>query len=150
MHDAYARLLGYARWREIDSPRGFCLTVIRNLALERLRRAKVVDIDRIASLDTVEIADDAPDAYRQAAGKIGVEQLLHWIDELPPQCARVVRMRKLDGIGPGEIAVSLGISVSTVETHLAKGLARLAERMRATDVKGKVWATSWARRSGHN
>jgi RNA polymerase sigma factor (sigma-70 family) len=146
VHDAYARLLGYAAWREIASPRAFCLTTIRNLALERLRRDSIVGIDRIASLDAIEIEDHAPDAFRQTAGRMELAAMLRAIDDLPPQCGRVVKLRKLEGLGPSEIAVSLGISVSTVETHLAKGLARLTERLRETEAKDTNWPKSWARR----
>lgn len=146
VQDAYARLIAYADWREVANPRAFCLRVIRNLAIERLRSASVVGIDRLASLDTLDVADEAPDALRQTAAKIELERLLGWIDDLPPQSGRVVRMRKLEGRSPREIAVSLGISVSTVETHLAKGVARLAERMRELETKDTRWPTTWVRR----
>jgi len=146
VQDAYARLLTYPAWRDIAHPKAFALQIVRNLALERLRRATVVPIDRIASLDGFDVADEAPDAFREVAGRVDVERLLVLVDNLPPQCARVVRLRKIEGLSPREIAVSLGISVSTVETHLAKGLARLTEQMHDTTVKGAGWPKSWTRR----
>lgn len=143
VQDALARLLSYANWREIANPRAFCLTIVRNLAIEKLRRARVVRLDAMAALD---LADDAPDAFRRTAARIEVERLLAWIDELPPQCARVIRMRKIEGLPPRDIAVCLGITVSTVETHLAKGLARLTVRMRDHETEGANWPTNEAKR----
>lgn len=145
VQDAFARLLSYAHWREIANPRAFCLTIVRNLAIEKLRRARVVRLDAMAAVD---VGDDTPDAFRQTAARIELERLLAWIDELPPQCARVLRLRKIDGHAPRDIAVLLGITVSTVETHLAKGLARLTLRMREHEAKGGDWPTVWAKRTG--
>ena len=147
VQEAYGRLLGYANWREIIDPRAFCLRVIRNLALERLRKADVVNIDRIASLDALDVADEAPNSFRHASARLEVDRLIALIDALPPQCGRVVRLRKLEGQTPSEIAVHLGLSVSTVETHLAKGLARLTEGMREIETKGTTWPKIRARRT---
>lgn len=130
VQDAYARVLAVADYRSIHNPRAFVLTIVQNLAIERLRRAQVVSIDHLASIDALVLADPAPDAFSVAAGKADLDHLLHLIDALPPQCARVVRLRKIDGLAPGAIAERLSISVSTVEKHLAKGLSLLTTAMR--------------------
>jgi RNA polymerase sigma-70 factor (ECF subfamily) len=51
------------------------------------------------------------------------------METLPPQPRAVVKMRRIEGLLPGDIAVRMGLSVSTVEKHLAKGLAMLAYAM---------------------
>lgn len=130
VQDAYARVLAIADYRSIQNPRAFVLTIVQNLAIERLRRAPVVSIDHLATLDTLALTDPAPDAFCVAAGKADLDRLLRLIDTLPPQCARVVRLRKIDGLSPGAIAEMLSISVSTVEKHLAKGLSLLTAAMR--------------------
>ncbi|MFX7922747.1 sigma factor, partial [Acinetobacter baumannii] len=73
VQDAYARLIGYDRWREVENPRAMCLRTVRNLALDRLRSADVVHIDRIADIETLDIADDRPDAFRVSAGRTEVD-----------------------------------------------------------------------------
>jgi RNA polymerase sigma factor (sigma-70 family) len=143
VQDAYARLITYERWREVENPRAMCLRTVRNLALDRLRSADVVHIDRIVDIESLHIADDRPDAFRESAGRLEAERLMALIDRLPAQCGRVVRMRKIEGRSPREIAVSLGLSVSTVEKHLAKGLELvilgLRERPAAEVVKSREW-----------
>lgn len=146
VQDAYARLVSYDRWREVENPRAMCLRTVRNLALDRLRSADVVHIDRNADIESLDIADDRPDAFRVSAGRTEVERLMALIDALPAQCGRVVRMRKIEGRNPREIAVSLGISVSTVEKHLAKGLELIVAELREQPTAQMVKPSEWIRR----
>lgn len=135
VQEAYAKLLCAPDWRAIGNPVGFTLRVVHNLALDRLRRARIVRIDQIAAADLMEIRDDVPDALDILSGKTELAALVAAVDRLPSQCRKVVRMRKFDGLAPQAIADSLGLSVSTVEKHLAKGLAILVAG-RTTDLAG--------------
>lgn len=134
VQEAYARVLKMPDYRSIVTPRAFVLAIVHNLALERLRRASVVRIDLLASLEVLEVADPAPDAFAIAAGRSEMQRLLHLIDSLPPQCARVMRMRKIQGMSPAAIAEALSLSVSTVEKHIAKGLALVTKARRDGEV----------------
>lgn len=134
VQEAYARVLKTPDYRAIVAPRGFVLTIVRNLALERLRRARVVRIE-LASLEMLDVADSAPDAFAIAAGRFELQRLLDLIDGLPPQCGRVVHMRKVQGMSPAAIAEALSISVSTVEKHLAKGLALVTKARRDSEAR---------------
>lgn len=135
VQDAYARVLKTPDHRAIVTPRGFVMTIVHNLALERLRRANVVRIDLLASLDMLEVADPAPDAFAIASGRSELQSLLDLIDALPPQCSRVLHMRKVQGIPPAQIAETLSLSVSTVEKHIAKGLALITEARRESEAQ---------------
>jgi len=112
VQEAYARVLKTPDYRAIVSSRGFVLTIVHNLALERLRRANVVRIELLASLDMLDVADPAPDAFAMMAGRSDMQRLLHLIDGLPPQCARVLHMHKIQGMSPIVVADALSISVS--------------------------------------
>ncbi|WP_443025705.1 RNA polymerase sigma factor [Sphingomonas sp. PB2P12] len=137
VQDAYARILKTPDYRAIVTPRGFVLTIVHNLALERLRRANVVRIDAFASLDLLGVADPAPDAFAIASGRSELQRLLDLIDALPAQCSRVLHMRKVQGMPPGDIAEALCISLSTVEKHIAKGLALITKARRASEAQGE-------------
>ncbi|MGF7154923.1 RNA polymerase sigma factor [Novosphingobium gossypii] len=135
VQEAYARVLNTPDCRNILQPRAFMLTVIRNLALERLRRAKVVRIELLASMDVLDIVDPSPDAFAVASGRSELQRLLRSIEALPPQCARVMHMRKVQGMSPAAIAQALSISVSTVEKHIAKGLALVTKAHRDSETQ---------------
>ncbi|MFK4874569.1 RNA polymerase sigma factor [Novosphingobium sp. ZW T3_23] len=135
VQEAYARVLNTRDYRTIMAPRAFVLTTIRNLALERLRRANVVRIELVASLEALDPVDPSPDAFAVASGRSELQRLLRLIDGLPPQCARVMHMRKVQGMPPAAIAQALSISVSTVEKHIAKGLALVTKARRDSDIQ---------------
>lgn len=148
VQEAYAKLLASSNWRSINSPVAFTLQIVRNLALDRLRRSSVVRIQQVTALDPIDVEDDAPDAYSIVAARRELARVLELVDELPPQCRTVVRMRKFDGLSPQVIADSLGLSVSTVEKHLAKGVATIASGLTgglaASDEKDRP--RPWTRR----
>lgn len=148
VQDAYARLLSLPNWQEIASPVAFTNQIIRNLAYDRLRRASLVRIENVAALDLAAIADPAPDPYRAASASSELARIVALVDALPPQGRKVVRLRKFEGRSPREIAETLGLSVSTVEKHLAKGLAAitrgLAEGLATPEERDRLGA--WEQR----
>jgi len=62
-----------------------------------------------------------------------IRLLARAIAALPPQCAKVFILRKMQGLSQKEIAARLNISVRTVENHVALGLSRCRAYMRAHD-----------------
>ena len=123
VQEAYARAINASHHREIVNPRSFVLTIIRNLAHERHRRATVVRFEHLADMEAMEIADSAPDQFAVLSGNMELARLIALMEQLPPQARAVVKMRRIEGLLPGDIAVRMGLSVSTVETQLATGLA---------------------------
>ncbi len=148
VQEAYAKVLGVQDWRRLEAPERFVLTVIRNLAFERFRRAKIVSIRQIGVLEMDALSDPAPDAHAVASAREELLRVLDAVDRLPEQCRRVVTLRKMDGLSPGQIAVRLGLSISTVEKHLAKGLMLLTKSLAASEGrKIESKARSWRKRA---
>lgn len=122
VQEAYARIITLSGWQALLSPKAYMLLVVRNIAIDRLRRAQAVPFDRASDAAMLALFDDTPDAFEQLAARRELTRVTATIAALPPQCRRVVEMRRLEDRSPGEIAESLGISVSTVEKHLTKGV----------------------------
>ncbi|MBQ1542530.1 RNA polymerase subunit sigma-24 [Caulobacter sp. CCUG 60055] len=142
VQEAYARVFGLEDWRRLDAPDRFVLRVIRNLALERFRRAKVVPMRRLEDVEMNALPDVQPDAYAVTSAREDLSRVAEALARLPDQCRKVVILRKLEGLSPREIAVRLNLSVSTVEKHLAKGLRLLTQTL-ADDAGTKVRSGSW-------
>lgn len=134
VQEAYLKLLQMDNWAAIRDPRSYTVTVIRNLVLQRVRREQVVAIADIPAPSLAEVRDDAPDVFETVAAREALVDLLADVARLPPVCQRVIRMRKFEERTPREIALALGISVSTVETHLARGMQQLVAWRRASQV----------------
>lgn len=129
VQDVFAKMIALPNWREIDCPGAFAKRSIRNLALDAARRSAVVKFGVATDAEIGAIVDERPDAETVAIGRDELRRLQLIIEELPDQVRRVFTLRKIYGLLPGQIAVTLGISVSTVEKHLSKGLRICSEKL---------------------
>lgn len=131
VQEAYARVVSLSNWGDLANPKAYVMLVIRNIAIDRLRQARILPFDRGIDAAIREVRDEWPDPLAQAAARQELERARATIAELPPQCRRVVEMRKIEDCSPREIADRLGISVSTVEKHLVKGLRIVMQALAA-------------------
>ncbi|WP_369062070.1 RNA polymerase sigma factor [Caulobacter sp. 73W] len=127
VQEAYARVLGMEAWRGLTAPRAYVLTVVRNLAVERLRRSRVVDIRHVAAFDAFDLADPDPDPQEQTLMRDRLRAVLRALETLPAKYRDILVMRRFQEMPPRGIADRLGISLSTLEKRLARGLELLAE-----------------------
>ena len=117
-------------WRFIEEPRAYVLTMIRNLGVQRVRRARVVSMERLAEVDGArEVSSDTPDPFDEASGRQRLRLALSALRDLPPRCREVVELRRLHDLSSREIARRLGLSLSTVEKRLARGMTLMAQAM---------------------
>lgn len=129
VHDAYAKVLIGETWKSISHPKAYVLRIIYNLGLNLIRDARVVPMQQLAARETLLHADSTPDAFQTVAGRQAFDRLLDALEALPSQCRRVVVLRRIHEMAPRDIAQEMGLSLSTVEKHLAKGLALLADML---------------------
>lgn len=106
----------------IESPKAFLFRIAKNTALRELTKKSnqitgyIEDIEPPGVLFDEALIED----YVAAHEKIGV--FCEAAASLPQQCRRVFLLRKVYGFSHREISERLGISTSTVEKHLAKGM----------------------------
>jgi len=81
----------------------------------------------------------------EVAGQERFEQFCKAASQLPEQCRKVLILRKVYGFSQQEVADRLGISISTVEKHLTKGLVRCTDYLKNQDMKGQGTAAGVAR-----
>jgi len=127
--ETVARALEAERSRKIEQPNAFLFGIARNVIRKRLDKQ---------SRSVIEFVDDFSSREYFAQGATAEETLdarqqklllMEAVATLPPQCQRVFVMKKLYGYTHKEIAVSLGISISTVEKHIAAGFRRCMDEM---------------------
>jgi RNA polymerase sigma factor (sigma-70 family) len=151
VQEAYARVLSLNGWRGLETPHRFVLRVIHNLAVERIRHARVVQIEQAVCLDEVEWPDPAPGPYAIAAARNDLRRVEAALAYLPAKCRQVTILRKIRGLSPNQIADRLGISVSTVEKHLVKGLQLLTKILAEQDGRtAEETQAAWGRSKTKN
>src|ERR1700734_699600 len=131
VQETYARLLGLntSAWAAVRNWHAFLFTTARNVALDRIRRSRVVSLDALAEMGSMDVLDEAPSVDEALNARQELALLFDTIASLPDRCREALTLRKLYGLSQREIAQRLAISESTVEKHVAYGVRLCAERM---------------------
>lgn len=111
----------------IATPRAFLFTTARNLALDRVRRHQIVNIESLAEIESLPVYSDEDGVPETVAKTQELELLTQAIQSLPDRCRRVLTLRKIYGLSQREIAMQLGIAEHTVEAQVGIGMRRCAD-----------------------
>lgn len=107
---------------------GYLYTVARNHIANRARRAKIVSFDLVADLSSGnQFGIFEPEPTLIARDEL--RRVIRGLEQLPPRCREVVRLRKVEGLTTREVAERMGIGVDTVEKQLTLGMRALADFM---------------------
>jgi RNA polymerase sigma-70 factor (ECF subfamily) len=118
----------------IGNPVAYLMRAADMLMIDRYRsrrQAERRDRDWVEGLGNDGATGD-PSAERAVAAKQEAAHVAATLAELGPRAATVFRRARVDGVPQRQIAVELGVSLSTVESDLrlaARALADLRERM---------------------
>jgi len=129
VQDAYARL-----WagdpESILNVRAYLFVTARHIVGEQLRRSRIVAIDLVADLETLNIVDEEIGVHRRLSGQEELARLHAILETLPPKCRQAFELKKFHDLSQRQIAEHMGIAESTVEKHLAKALRLVADGMK--------------------
>jgi RNA polymerase sigma-70 factor (ECF subfamily) len=137
VQESYLRLLKARAAQPINCARAFLFGVARRLAIDAIRRKQRVARREVAvDLLPLELSDEKADVAEVNSTRQELELLAEAIHALPRRCREIMILRKLEHLPHREIADRLGISVSTVEVQLARGMEKCAAYLRAQGVRG--------------
>ena len=129
VQETYIRICEISNEEPINNPRSFMYRIVKNLALDHVKRAE----SRLSTSlddnwnddiqDLIEHVGDDP-TFNTVAAKEEFELFCMAVRQLPIQCRRVFVMKKVYGYSQKEIAGALKISESTVEKHISFGIKR--------------------------
>jgi RNA polymerase sigma factor (sigma-70 family) len=142
--EAFLRAFAAEASQKIETPKAFLFKVAKNLALNELARQSVAATEPLGDFEGQEVLEDSSQAAVEDVvdSRERIRLLARAIAALPPQCAKVFILRKMQGLSQKEIAARLNISVRTVENHVALGLSRCRAYMRAHGGAGGEGAAS--------
>ena len=122
-------------WEELDSIEAFCLTICRNIAIDKTRKAEN---------QNQSLADehDAPDhSYssnpeEQAMQQDRVRLVRRLIDNLPEKQRSVMQLRDIEGKSYKEIAQILAISEEQVKVNIFRARQTIKQKFIETEKYG--------------
>ncbi|MCF7688017.1 MAG: sigma-70 family RNA polymerase sigma factor [Cephaloticoccus sp.] len=127
MQEAFSRVCQAHQTGAIATPRAFLFTTARNLALDRIRRHQIVNIESLAEIEALSVYTEEDGVAETVAKTQELEILTQAIQSLPDRCRQVLTLRKIYGLSQREIAVQLGITEHTVEAQVGIGMRKCAE-----------------------
>lgn len=116
-----AFLRTYERADRVDTPRAFLFSIARNLAWKFRRHQKVAATDSVGDFDDSRVVPNTVSSETQVLADEEVRLLTQAVERLPPQCRAAFTLKVFYACTYQEIADRLGISIRTVEKHLARG-----------------------------
>jgi len=121
VQDAFARLLG-TRSFPLE-PAAFLNRIVRNLVIDRARRQSA----RGSELPLDEENEPRIEPTQSHAIELEQTRALYRasVDALPRRTREVFLLHRLDGLAYKDIAAHLGISIRTVEWHVAEAIVRI-------------------------
>ena len=131
VQEAYVRVCAMPPEQVVDSPRALLFRIARNLAVDRARQKLARATDDVADFEPLNVSSEEAEPDEQVDVGRRFESFCAAVDSLPPLCRRVFVLRKVYQFSQAEIAQVLGLSHSTIEKHVAKGLVRCRDRLRS-------------------
>lgn len=122
VQETYLKALCAEKKYEINSPKAFLFRIARNEALKELQKKSRRITDYLDDLDMPESATSETSVEDSSIAKQRFGLFCESALEMPPRCRKAFLMCKVYGFSYKEIASHLGISVSGVEKHIARGL----------------------------
>lgn len=130
VQETYVRICALPPTEIIESPRALLFRIARNLAVDRARQKIARATDAVADFEPLNVYSEEAEPDQQVDGRRRFESFCAAVESLPPLCRRVFVLRKVHQLSHAEIAEVLGVSHSTIEKHVAKGLVRCRDQLR--------------------
>lgn len=124
VQESFMRVLKARERSELKSPKAFFFATARNLALDVVRRSKIVQFNSLTENDLSDVLDDNDSAPEAIERSQELELLTKAIQSLPSKCRRIFTLRKVYCMSQPDIAEKLGVSVNTVATQLKIGVRK--------------------------
>ncbi len=126
--ESLARLLRYRGTEPARAWRPLLFRIARNLLNEQYRRGQTRHAREHVPVDNLDLPDSAPPPELMLVRHQQQAWLRDAVLQLTPRCRQVFVLSRVDGLTHAQIARRCGISLKTVEKHLATALNTLCDQ----------------------
>lgn len=129
MQESFLRLSQIPNPETILNPRAFLFTTASNMAVDRHRRRKTRERYIEPDADLENVANDPLSPERHSEAQQALERFTECLDELPELHRHAFVLYRIEGCAHAEIAVRLGISVSSSERYVKYAMHHIGVRL---------------------
>src|ERR1700733_3263535 len=112
VQEAFARIWK-ADFSTIHNGRAYFYATVRHLLAEYARRSRIVPIELLGEIDSLNIISDEPEPDRRVGARQELDRLRAIVATLPAQCRRVFELRKYEGLSQRDVAQRMNLSEKT-------------------------------------
>jgi len=123
------------RWEELESMEAFCLTICRNIAIDKMRKME----NQNQSLESEHDAPDqsyASNPEEQVMQQDRIQLVRRLIDNLPEKQRSVMQLRDIEGKSYKEIAQIMDISEEQVKINIFRARQTIRQQYIETEKYG--------------
>ena len=131
--DVMVRALTHAHWKTPSEAKGYIFRTAINRWRDRHRRERARGTRVVWNGEEIEQLGTQNTPERVLIAIEGLDQIAQVLGEMNVRTRAVLMLVRLEQMRTATVADMLGISLSAVNKHLAKGVARLAELRRQED-----------------
>ncbi len=124
LQEAFLRTYTADKKNNIQFPKTYMFRTAKNLAVRKKTKMAARLTEYIEDYSGPAFSSSEPTALEVLERKQKRQLLSAAIEALPTQCRKVTVLRLIHGMPLKDIAHELGITLSTTEKHIAKGLER--------------------------
>jgi RNA polymerase sigma factor, sigma-70 family len=127
--ETWLRAAGANGAATLGNPRGYLFRIAANLALDHQRHAAYgVEVEAPEDI-AASVPDPAPSPEEATLHRAEFNRLMAVVDGLSPRCREVFVLCRFEGMTQAEVAERLGISKTTVVTHVVNALSAIERAM---------------------
>lgn len=112
-------------WDELESVEAYCLTVARNLAIDRSEKK---DSQTVELTIEAEQTPDASSPYDRLVNKERLKLVHRLVDELPEKQRLIMQLRDVEGKSYKEIAAALRLTEEQVKVNLFRARQKVKQK----------------------
>jgi RNA polymerase sigma-70 factor (ECF subfamily) len=129
VQDACLRALAALETQQVEQPRAWLLTIVRNVALTFLTRRKTTadaDIGDLERDGLLQAREPSPDAEARLIAADDTERLRRALADLPLALRETLTLRAIHGLSYRDISTATEAPIGTVMSRLARARSALA------------------------
>jgi len=122
IQETYARIVSLPSLDAIRQPKQYAIQTATSIIIDHVRHSRVISINSTGDLDHLDVVTPEPNPEEQLEFRQEIAEIAKALATLPEKCRETLILRRIEGLSQQETAQRLGISVKTVEKHMARGV----------------------------
>jgi RNA polymerase sigma-70 factor (ECF subfamily) len=129
VQETYCRLIRAENIEAVRNPKAYMFQTAWSVLVSHVRHERVVPMQALSTTNELACQAAQPSPEQEVMDRDELGCLAEAMAGLPDKVGQVFRLRRVHGMSQREVARHLGLSESTVEKHMRRGLILLMERL---------------------